>query len=108
MSVNHTQTIRVRCQDPDRLVQHLVEWDCQQADADVMGYIGTHLLAARDREGEFLIVAEFASVDPAVPAAEEAARNNDRPETQAWAAQLLEMIDGEPVYEDYDELYRTG
>ena len=32
----------------------------------------------------------------------------DRPETQLWAQKLLEVIDGEPVYTHYDELYRTG
>ncbi len=108
MSIKFTQTIAVRCSDPDKLVEALVAWDCQQADADIMGYIGTHLLSDREREGEYLIVAEFASVDPDVPAVEEAARNNERPETQQWAQQMLELVDGEPVYKDYDELYRTG
>ncbi|MFO7592375.1 MAG: hypothetical protein R6X23_16065 [Acidimicrobiia bacterium] len=108
MSMNFTQTIAVRCTQPEELVRALVEWDCQQADADIMGYIGTHLLADRERPGEYLIVAEFAVVDPDVPAADEAARNNDRPETQRWAERLLELVDGQPVYKHYDELYRTG
>jgi hypothetical protein len=42
-----------------------------------------------------------------VSAAEEALRNNERPETQAFAARLREVIDGEPEYRHYDELYRT-
>ena len=41
-------------------------------------------------------------------AADEAMRNNDRPETRAWAERLLELIDGEPDYRHYDEIYRTG
>jgi hypothetical protein len=73
-----------------------------------MGYMGTHVLADRENPGQYLIIAEFAVVDPDVPAAEEAARNNARPETQAWAKKLLEFIQGEPVYRHYDELYRTG
>jgi len=108
VTVNFTQTIAVRCDKPEELVRSLVEWDCQQADADVMGYIGTHLLADRERPGEYLIVAEFAAVDPDVPAAEEAVRNNERPETQRWAQRLLELVEGEPAYKHYDELYRTG
>lgn len=108
MSINFTQIITVRCDQPDLLVRGLAEWDRQQADADIMGYIGTHLLADREHEGEYLIVAEFAAVDPDVPAAEEAARNNGRPETQRWAQELLELIEAEPVYRHFDELYRTG
>jgi hypothetical protein len=106
--VNFTQTISVRSDDPDGLVQLLVNWDREQADTDIMGYVGTHVLADRDNQGHYLIIAEFAVVEPDVSAAEEAARNNERPETKAWARKLLEVIEGEPVYHHYDELYRTG
>ncbi len=106
--MNFTQTISVRSDDPDGLVQLLVNWDREQADTDIMGYVGTHVLADRDNQGHYLIIAEFAVVEPDVSAAEEAARNNERPETKAWARKLLEVIEGEPVYHHYDELYRTG
>jgi len=46
-------------------------------------------------------------LDPDVSAADEAARNNERPETQAFAARLLEAVHGDPQYHHYDELYRT-
>jgi hypothetical protein len=106
--VNFTQTIEVRSSDPDALVALLAEWDQGQADGDIMGYMGTHLLADRTEPGRYLIVAEFGVVDPDVAAAEEAQRNNDRPETQAWAERLRALIDGEPTYGHFDELYRTG
>jgi hypothetical protein len=106
--VNFTQTISVRSKDPDALVQLLANWDREQADTDIMGYMGTHVLADRENPGHYIIIAEFAAVDPDVTAAEEAARNNERPETKAWANNLLEVIEGEPVYHHYDELYRTG
>jgi hypothetical protein len=106
--VNFTQIISVRSDHPDAIVQLLADWDRNQAEADVMGYMGTHVLADREDPGRYLIIAEFAAVDPDVPAAEEAARNNERPETQAWAKKLLEVIEGKPVYRHYDELYRTG
>jgi hypothetical protein len=106
--LNYTQTISVRCDDPDALARLLADWDRDQAASDIMGYIGSHLLADRESPGSYLIVAEFGVVDPEVSAAEEAARNNDRPETQEWARRLLEVIEGEPVYRHYDELYRTG
>ena len=105
---NFTQIISIRTDDPDAVVKLLAEWDENHALTDIMGYMGTHLLADREDPGRYLIVAEFGVVDPAVPAADEAQRNNERPETQAWAERLLEVIEGEPVYSNYDELYRTG
>jgi hypothetical protein len=106
--INFSQVISVRTSDPDALVQHLADWDDHQSRVDVMGYIGTHVLADRDDPGHFLIVAEFASAHPDVTAFEEALRNNERPETQAWAAKLLELVDSDPVYLHFDELYRTN
>jgi hypothetical protein len=105
--VNFTQTIAIRSSQPEAIMQLLAEWDVEQADTDIMGFAGTQLLADRENPGAFLLVARFAVVDPDVPAAEEAARNNERPETQEWARRLLELIDGEPVYHHYDEIYRT-
>lgn len=106
--MNFTQTIEVRCSDQEALVTLLADWDQGQADSDIMGYMGTHLLADRAEPGRYLIVAEFGVVDPGVPSAEEAQRNNDRPETQAWADRLRALIEGEPSYGHFDELYRTG
>jgi hypothetical protein len=108
VNVNFTQVISVRAEDPEALCALATEWDADQANLDVMGYMGTRVLADRDRPGHYLIVAEFGVVDPDVPAAEEAMANNDRPETRAWAARLAELIEGEPAYAHYDELYRTG
>jgi hypothetical protein len=108
VNLNFTQTIAVRCSDGEALVALLEEWDRNQAAADIMGYMGTHILEDRERPGEYLIVAEFGVVELGVPAADEAARNNDRPETQEWAQRMRDLIDGEPVYRDYDEVYRTG
>ena len=110
MNRNFTQTIAVRCSDPDRfakLVEILRQWDRDQAHADIMGYMGLRILADRADHGRYLIVADFGVVDPDVSAADEAARNNERPETQANAARMREHIHGEPEYRHYDELYRT-
>jgi hypothetical protein len=106
--VNFTQVIYVRASDADALVRLLAEWDHNQADNDINGYIGTHVLRDINDPERFLIVAEFAEVEGDLTAAEEAARNNERPETQEWARRLLEVIDGDPEYQHYDELYRTG
>ena len=107
MNRNLTQTIAVRCDDPAPIIELLEQWDLDQASADIMGYMGVRLLADRDNPGQYLIVADFGVVDPDVSAADEAARNNERPETQANAARMREHIHGEPEYRHYDELYRT-
>jgi hypothetical protein len=100
--------ITVRCSDPAILLELIEGWDREQAMADIMGYMGTRVLADREIPGRYVIVADFGIVDPDVSAAEEAQRNNERPETQIWAARLRAVLEGEPEFHDYDELYRTG
>jgi len=107
VSRNFSQMITVRSDAPERIIELLEEWDRHQATSDVMGYMGTRFLADREDPGRYVILAEFGVVDPDVPAADEAARNNDRPETRAWLAKFREVIEGEPEYHDFDELYRT-
>ena len=107
MNRNFSQTITVRCEDPAPIIGMLAEWDLNQAMSDIMGYMGTRVLADREKLGQYVIIADFGVVDPNVSAADEAARNNARPETRAWAARLLEVADGEPEYHHFDEIYRT-
>jgi hypothetical protein len=104
---NFVQTITFRCTDPERLVELCAEWDRKQAEVDVMGYTGSHILAERERPGYYMIVAEFGVVDPNASAEEEAKRNNDRPETQEWYQHMVALTEGELVYRHYDEIYRT-
>jgi hypothetical protein len=107
MEGRFTQTMTVRCSDRARLLELAEAWDVQQANADIMGYMGGRVLADREDPGRYVIVADFAIVDPEVSAADEALRNNERPETQASAVQLREILDGEIEFHDYDEIYRT-
>jgi len=107
MNHNFSQTITVRCEDPAPIAEMLAEWDLNQATSDIMGYMGTRVLADREQPGQYVIIADFGVVDPDVSAADEAARNNERPETRLFAARLLEVIDGEPEYHHFDEIYRT-
>jgi hypothetical protein len=106
--LNFSQIISVRTQQPEKLIEMAESWDELQSTQDIMGYTGQHILADREEPGHYLIVAEFASVEPGVSALEEAEKNNDRPETQEWARKLLEIADAEPVFSNYDELYRTS
>ncbi len=107
MNRNFSQTITVCCSDPAPIIALLAEWDLNQAMSDIMGYMGTRILADREKIGQYVLIADFGVVDPNVSAADEAARNNARPETREWAARLLELIDDEPEYHHFDELYRT-
>ena len=107
MNRNFSQTITVRSEHPALILEMLAEWDFNQASSDIMGYMGTRVLADREQPGQYVIIADFGIVDPNVSAADEAARNNERPETRAIAARLLELIDGEPEYHHFDEIYRT-
>jgi hypothetical protein len=107
VNLNFSQSIAVRCDDPAPIIALLEQWDLDQASTDIMGYMGTRLLADREDPGRYLIIADFGVVDPDVSAADEAARNNERPETQLWAERLRALVDGEPEYRHYDELHRT-
>jgi hypothetical protein len=107
VNLNFSQTITMYCDDPAPIIELLQEWDRNQAAADIMGYMGIRLLADREEPRRYVIIADFGVVDPDVPAADEAQRNNERPETQASAARMRELIDGEPEWHHYDELYRT-
>src|SRR5438128_6738154 len=104
---NFSQTITVRCDNPEILIEMLVEWRLRQATSDIMGYMGTRLMADREVPGQYVFIADFGVIDPDVSAADEALRNNERPETKAWAARLLDVVEGEPEYRHFDELYRT-
>jgi len=107
VNLNFCQTITVHADDPAPIIEQLERWDRDQAAADIMGYMGIRLLADRAEPRRYVIIADFGVVDPAVSAADEAQRNNERPETQASAARIRALVDGEPEFHDYDELYRT-
>jgi hypothetical protein len=108
VNLNFCQMITVRCDNAETLREMIEAWDREQAKADIMGYMGTRILADREMPGRYVLVADFGVVDPDVSAADEAQRNNERPETQMWAERLRAVVEGEPEFHDYDEIYRTG
>jgi hypothetical protein len=61
------------------------------------GYRTTRILKDRDRENAYMVVAEFDSHELAM-------KNSDRPETDAFARKLSELVDGPPTYGNYDVL----
>src|SRR5262249_29216997 len=103
---NFTQTMSFRHDDENEIIEFARAWDKQQAEAEIMGYMGGRVLADRSDPGRFVIVADFGEVNPGVSAAEEAARNNERPETRESAERMHAAV-GEIEFRDYDEIYRT-
>lgn len=71
------QLIEVGDTDPQALADHITSWHREQH-GTAPGYLGARLLADTDRPGWHVIEVDFSS-------AEEAQRNNDRPETAQWA-----------------------
>jgi hypothetical protein len=104
---NFAQTITFRSDSPATLIALAEEWDLMQAESEIMGYMGTRVLADRDEPGRYVMIAEFGVVDPDVSAAEEAMANNERPETQANAERFRAVATSEPEWRNFDELYRT-
>ena len=103
-----TQTITFRSDQPDTLIALAREWDALQAAREVTGFMESRILADRDDPGRYVMVVDFGVVDPEVTAAQEAALNNARPETQASAARFRAVSKGEPEWHHYDEIYRTS
>src|SRR6186997_10995 len=107
MNRNFSQMITVHCPEPAKLLELIAQWDEDQSATDIMGYMGTRVLADRSHLGRYVIIADFGVIDPDVSAAEEAAHNNERSETKAMVAAVTEIIAGAPEYHDFDEVYRT-
>ncbi len=94
------QTIAVRVSDRGALAELMTQWH-EAETGKAPGYQGSRLLADRDDPGRYTMLVEFSS-------AEDANRNNDRPETQEWAAKLAAVVDGEPEFGNFDEVHTVG
>ena len=107
--MNHifSQTITLQCPEPAKLIELIAQWDLDQATTDITGYMGTRVLADREHLGRYMVIADFGVIDPDVSAADEACRNNERPETKAMGAAVAQIIEGAPEFHNFDEVYRT-
>lgn len=92
-----TQIITVEGAEDQQLHDLVAKWDEDQSDV-APGYEGARVLATDD--GRHLIEVDFSSE-------QEAQRNNDRPETEAWANKLRELASGEPTYQDLRQVCTT-
>jgi quinol monooxygenase YgiN len=74
------------------------EWT---ADTEAPGLLGSKLLKDRDRENAYMMIVEFEDYDLAM-------RNSARPETDAMARRMRELLDGPPVYGNHDVIDEEG
>ena len=98
--MSFTQTMIVQAGSADQLVEIAEGWHRDQAGV-APGYQGARILADKDRPGTYLLEVDFSSE-------EEAQQNNARSETESWARQLQEVVQGQPEYRNYEVAYTTG
>ena len=82
---------------PDEVAVRALVEEWTHVDTEGTGFLGGRLLRFRDKPGRYVLQADFDSW-------ESAEANNDRPQTQEYAARLNELMDGEAKYEDLDVL----
>lgn len=95
-----TQTIEVTATDETALRDQLAGWHAEQHGI-APGYQGARILADVDQSGRYVIEVDFSS-------REEADRNNERPETAAWATKLGGLTNGEPTYRSFRHVSATS
>lgn len=88
------QTISFTSSRMDEM-QALMDEYTAQSGAGAPGFIRSTVLKDRDRPNTYLVIAEFESY-------EQAMENSARPETDAMAKKMSELVDGEVTYGNYD------
>ena len=95
-----TQTITVEAETAQPLADAMDAWHREQQGV-APGYEGARLLADQDQQGRYVIEVDFSS-------RADAAKNNTRSETEAWAAKLQDLVRTQPEYRNYEVTYTTG
>lgn len=95
-----TQTMTVHADAAEPLAELIDAWHQEQGGV-APGYQGARVLADTERSGRFVIEVDFSSE-------EEAAENDGRAETSAWAEQLNALVRGEPEYANFSVVHSTA
>ena len=90
------QTISFTTSRLDELRALEQEYEGEQG-GQAPGFRSTRILKDRDRENAYMVVAEFDSYELAM-------ENSARPETDAFAKRMAELVDGPVTYGNYDVL----
>lgn len=94
------QLIEIKTGDVGPVNDLIKRWHEEQGGI-APGYRATRVFADKDRPDTYVIEVEFSSE-------EEAARNNERAETNEWATSLREHLNQDPRYINLTESYSTG
>ncbi len=94
------QTIRFSTTRIDEIQAMSDQYD-RESGGDAPGFLGARVLKDRDQDNDYMIVAEFESY-------EQAMENSARPETDAFARRMGELVDGEVAYGNYDVVEEMG
>ena len=97
--MGYTLTIEVTAAGDKELHDHVAAWHAEQLGI-APGYQGARILADTAQANRYVVEVDFASQD-------EADRNNERPETAAWAAKLGELTTGEAAYRSFRRVCST-
>ena len=77
------QVVKGKAKDPDAVMKLMDRWD-EELKADAPGFLGS--TGGVTDEGQMVAIARFES-------AEDAKANSDRPEQDAWAKEMAEVVD---------------
>jgi len=88
------QTISFTTSRIDEIAAMGTEYENAQGD-QAPGYRSTRILKDRDRENAYMVIAEFDSYELAM-------ENSSRPETDAFARKMGELVEGDVAYGNYD------
>lgn len=103
-----TQTIAFRSDQPEAVIALAREQDILAASQEITAFMESRILADRDDPGRYVMIIDFGVIDPGVTAAQEAFLNNDLPETHEINERYRALVNGEPEWHNYDEIYRTS
>jgi quinol monooxygenase YgiN len=93
------QTISYITTKPEELQALSEQFDRDNPDAP--GFVGIKILKDRDKENTYLVIAEFENYEVAM-------ENSARPETDAFAKKMSELVDGPPTFGNYDVIQTMG
>lgn len=87
------QVMQGRVRDADGLKKSIDLWE-QNIKPGAIGFLGT--TGGVTDDGEFFVAARFESADAAQ-------KNSDRPEQGEWYNEMVQSLEGEPTFADYDD-----
>lgn len=91
--MSFVQSIAIETDDIQPVHDLVSQWHSEQAGI-APGYQRARILADQDRPGRYVIEVDFSSQ-------EEAEKNNERPETAAWAEKLEGLVNGTPAFTNH-------